>query len=331
MVSSKPDVLLTRNILLKCKLPLDFQDSIYLMELYQIRASAQGKALKDVFQGTVYLVPPLKLGLHEAYQLDYFRQHGLRVGIGSMHSLGGSAPVTLAGAVTLNLAEQLALRILDWALFGVRRLHLGGSFAVLDMRTTAYRSAPVERAIANLMNAQMAHFYGASFSAHGNLSDAKQPSVEAGMQKALTATPLLIAGGDLWMPAGLLSADQICSPLQLVLDNELMGALKRFLYEFEVSTETIGVDTILEAGPGGHFFDRPHTVRYMRQEVWQPGIWQRTMLQPWIEDGCKLDVDRARDLVLSIKKDTAKYPAAGLSATEEWDILDLLQHVKSRL
>ena len=225
-----------------------------------------------------------------------------------MHSLGGSAPITIAGVLTLNLAEQLALRMLDWAWFGINRLHIGGSIAVMDMRTTSYRSAPVERPIANIANAQLARFYGASFRAHGNLTDAKIPSVEAGMQKAITAMPLFLIGGNIWMPAGLLSADQICSPIQLVLDNELMGALKRFLMDYEVNPETIGLEAILQVGPGGHFFDQEHTAHHMRTEIWSPAIWQRTMLQPWMDSGCRNDIDLAREKVREIKQKVASEP-----------------------
>jgi trimethylamine--corrinoid protein Co-methyltransferase len=296
-----------------------------------MRSEWQEKPLQEVFRGSVFLIPPLKLGRHEAFQVQYFREHGLKVPIGSMHSLGGSAPVTIAGVVTLNLAEQLALRILDWAWFGIKKLHLGGSIAVMDMRTTFYRSAPVERPIANLVNAQLARFYGASFSAHGNLTDAKQPTVEAGMQKAMTAVPLFLAGGDIWMPAGLLSADQICSPIQLVFDNELMGSLKRFLNDFDVSDEAIGIDAILDAGAGGQFFDQPHTVRHMRKEIWSPDIWQRTMIQAWVEGGGKNDIDAAYDKIIRLNKEVKVEPDTFLSQSEESQILDLIERARTKL
>ena len=296
----------------------------YVLEEYQVFASSQGKSLAEVFHGSVYLVPPLKLGVHEAYQVNYFREKGLRVSIGSMHALGSSAPVTLAGAVTLNLAEQLALRILDWAWFGIKRLHLGGSIAVLDMRTTSYRSAPVERPIANLMNVQLARFYGASYRGHADLTDAKLPSVEAGAQKALNAVPLLLGGGNLWLPVGLLSADQVCSPIQMVLDHEQVGALKRFLHEFDVSDESIGLETILEAGPGGQYFDKEHTARHFRSEVWSPRVWQRSMLQPWIEGGRHIDADTARAMVLKFEKESRAENPSRLTAEEDRAILNII-------
>ena len=71
------------------------------------------------------------------------------------------------------------------------------------------------------------------------------PSFEAGMQRALTAIPTLIAGG-VNIDSGLLSTDEICSPIQMILDNESIGALKRFVTEFEVTEGAIGIDEILK-------------------------------------------------------------------------------------
>lgn len=301
----------------------------YLYELYQMRADALGQPLAQTFRGTVYLLPALKLGRHEAYQVQWFRERGLRVGIGDMYALGANAPVTLAGGVALNLAEQIALRMLNRAWFGDNRLHIGGSLSVIDMRTMIYPYGRPEMAIANLMLAQMARFYGASYSGHAALSDAKLPSVEAGYQKALTGIPTLLACGSLWVDAGLLSIDEVCSPVQLVLDNEFISALQRFTVEYEINDDSIGLETILEAGPGGGYLDKEHTVRYMRREQWQPRIWSREMLHPWLEGARKLDVDRAREVALQVKREAPE--AEGLSADIERDLLALIERARVAL
>ena len=279
----------------------------YLYELYQIRADQQGASIQNVFDATVYLVPPMKLGRHEAYQVQYFRERGLRVGIGDMYALGGTAPVTYASAVTLNWAENLALAILDWAWFGIKRLHLGTSIAAMDMKTMIYPFGRPAMAISAVISAQIARHFGASFSGHGGLSDSKLPSVESGAQKAYTALATLLAGGSFWMDAGLLSIDEVYSPIQMILDNELLSALKHFTKTFEVSEESISLETIFEAGPGGGFIDKMHTARYFRTELWQPEIWSRTMLGPWQTAGSKLDVDLAREIALDIQENVTDY------------------------
>lgn len=265
--------------------------------------------LKDIFRASVYLAPMLKLGRHEAAQVAFFRKHDLRVNIGGgMGAMGANLPVTHAGAVTLNLAEQLALNLLDRVLNGSRDLHLGGSVSVLDLKTAIRPFGRPEMAIANLMLIQMARRYRAAYAGHAGLSDAKLPSTEAGAQKALTAIPTLLAGGNVWVDAGLLSIDEVCSPVQMCLDDEFLGALSRFVHEFDVTEETIGLDAILAAGPGGNYLDAEQTLKFFRDEHWQPGLWSRQMLRPWMADGAKLDADRAREKVLDLAR-SAHRPA----------------------
>jgi trimethylamine---corrinoid protein Co-methyltransferase len=302
----------------------------YLLELYLLKTARTGKPLIDAFRGTVYLIPALKLGRHEAYQVVYFMEHGLRVRIGgSMLTMGADAPVTLAGAVTLNLAEQLALRLLNWALWGDTSFHLGGSLAGLDMRTTIRPFGRPEMAIANLMMAQIARFYGASFSGHSGLSDAKLPSVEAGAQKAISAVATLLAGGSFWMDAGLLGIDEICSPVQLVLDNEFLSALKRFTHPFEVDEQAIALDLILEAGPGGQYLDKVHTARRFRSEHWNPAIWSRQMLQSWLAGERKIDVELALEVIEKVKQED--YLESQLDEPFEKEILNLIARAEKDL
>jgi trimethylamine--corrinoid protein Co-methyltransferase len=305
----------------------------YLLELYEARAAASDASLDATFRGAVYLIPALKLGRHEAAQVAFFRRRGLRVDIGhSMLTLGATAPVTLAGAVTLNLAEQLALSILDWALFDDRRLHLGASLAPMDMRTAIRPFGRPGMAIANLMTAQLARHYGASFSGHAGLTDAKLPSVEAGAQKALSAIPTLMAGGSLWMDVGLLATDEVCSPIQMVLDSEFLGALGRFTHEFHVDAATIGLETILAAGPGGQYLDTFHTAKYFRGELWMPAIWSRQMLKSWLAEEGLLDVDAAREVVLQAQSASTREPAPpGISAALEREILAVIERAKREL
>jgi trimethylamine--corrinoid protein Co-methyltransferase len=301
----------------------------YLYDLYQLRADQQGKSLEEVFSATVYLVPALKLGRHEAYQVQYFRERGLRVGIGDMYAMGGSTPITLSGAVTLNWAEHLALQILRWAWFGVRTFHLGCSIAAMDIKTMIYPFGRPEMAMANVISAQIARHFGASFSGHAGLTDSKLPSVESGAQKAMSAAVTLLVGGGIWIDAGLLAIDEVYSPVQMILDNEMLSALKHFTREFEVSAESIALETIFEAGPGGGYLDKLHTVQYMRKERWQPEIWSRQMLQSWMAGGSKLDVDLARETALEVQANLEPYQ--GLTETEEKDILNLIKRARVEL
>lgn len=267
----------------------------HILELCQAHAEATGRKLEQVFRGAVYLISPLRFGKEEASHFLYFHDRGMHVGVGHMISAGGSAPVTLAGAFALELAQTLLVAILHRAYFGWRSLHIGTSLGPLDMRTLMYSYGAPEIAIGNMMGLQMARFYGASFSGKCGLSDAKLPSVEVGAQKLLTCLPTLCAGGNGRIAAGLLSVDMVFSPIQMILDNELVGALRRLLQGAEVNEETLALEVIEAIGPGGAFIGTEHTARHFRSEHWLPRIWSRETLNAWIAEGSRTDEDKALD------------------------------------
>ena len=272
----------------------------YILEMCEVMADARAEPASTFFSASVYLSTTLTLACGEAEQYVYFVDRGLPVSIGHMSSAGGSAPVTLAGAVALHLAEGLFINMIQRAFRGVDTLRLGCSITPLDMRTLTYPYGRPERQIMNLMVADMAKHYGAAFSGHGGHTDAKRPSAEAGAQRALTTIPTLMCGGTTSVAAGLLSVDEVFSPIQMVIDNEYAGALKRFARGCEITDETLAVDVVKAVGPGGLFTGTDHTVAHFRSEIWEPGLWSRTMLSRWQVEGAKIDAERARDVCAEV-------------------------------
>lgn len=266
----------------------------FLLEMQQIRAESLGVPLAESFRGQAYLVSPLRVPAAEAAQVMWFREHGLRVHLGNMVTAGGTGPVTLAGAVALNLAECVAIGLIHRALFGERRWAVAGSITPLDMRTLLQAYGRPEMALAGLANLQLARHYRVPGHVHAGLTDAKRPTHEAAAQKLLTAWPCILAGGARIEP-GLLSIDEVFSPIQMILDAELVSAIQRVLRGFAVDEETLAVDLIDAVGPGGLFTDREHTVRHFRREQWEPRIWSRHLVQGWLTGDCKVDTERALD------------------------------------
>jgi trimethylamine--corrinoid protein Co-methyltransferase len=268
-----------------------------VLEMCEAAAAQLGDDGRPLFRGVVYLVSPLKFGHQEARVFEFFAERGIRIGIGHMLSAGGTAPVTLAGALALNLAQDLFTNIVHRAWFGGRSLGLGCSVSPLDMRTGMYCYGRPEQELCNVAMAQMARRYGAPYGGHCGHTDAKRPSVEAGFQKAMGAIPSLLACGQTSIACGLLSVDEVFSPVQMILDDEMVSALGRFARGFEVSEETLAFDAIREVGPGGTFLASEHTARHHRGELWEPRVFSRHMLPAWQQRGSKMDVDLARDIV----------------------------------
>ena len=262
----------------------------YLLEMAQIRADVLGKSVAEVFCGSVYIISPLRLPSDIADQILFFHAHGLKVRIGNMFTMGGTGPITLAGSLALNLAERIAIGILERVLYGDRQWVIYGEIAPLNMMNLAMLSARPEILLLNLAVIQLARHYRVPAHPYCGYTDARLPSVEAGMQKVMTALPCILAGGGN-IDAGKLSGST-CSPIQMILDSELIGALRRTLRGFEVNDDTLAVDVIDKVGTGGMFMATQHTVRHMRTEFWQPGIWSEGTLQAQEKD-VKTDAERA--------------------------------------
>jgi trimethylamine--corrinoid protein Co-methyltransferase len=287
-----------------------------IQEMCQAHAAAIGLSVKEVFSGTVYLKPPLRLAHQEAEQVMWFAERGLhaRVG-GTMASGGATAPVTLAGMVTLTIAERLLLGLLHQALYGERRWWIGMDVGALDPRTMMRPFGRPDTVFANLIGAQMARRYGAGFSGLSGVCDAPRPSPQAAAQKLQGALPLLLSCGQASIEAGLLGVDMVYSPVQLVLDEQMLSSLDQFTHEYEISEETVAADLVEAVGQDGDFLAEEHTAKWFRRELWEPMIWERKGFPAWQAEDGRTDVQRARERVLTILSEPP--PPSALGEDEE--------------
>lgn len=249
------------------------------------------EALKEnpPFCSWAFATPPLKLGYHGLEIVFQLKDFGLKRGYGIggvMPILGASTPMTLAGYLVMQTAETLACNVMNWALLG-RVSGYGGGPAILDMKEmTASQSAP-EAALLYLACMDLQRYYGnpEPMFPYALGADAKFPDIQAGIDKAFTAT-LAVAAGSRLLSAGLgcLALSGIASLAQMVIDYELCKSLEHFLHGFVVDADHIGLDLIKEVGIGGSFLAEQHTVRYMRETLFFPKLFDRRAPSAWLKD-----------------------------------------------
>ncbi len=272
----------------------------YLMERGSIFAAAQGEPVTRYTFAEVELLSPLRFGSVEAEIFVQFWQAGYKAGVRFMPIAGASAPATLAGTLTIMLAESLFVSVLYRLCYGLRKLYLQANAAVMDMRTGFFPFGRPERGMLALALGQMARHYGAALWASAVDSDSKGVDVECGYQASFDAIPALMAGTLGLECYGIVSGAEANSPVQLMVDNEYVGALKRMAAGFAVNEETLAWDLIRERGIGGNFLDAEHTARHFRGEHWQPALFSREPLNAWLGGERKLVADRARDQAQAI-------------------------------
>jgi trimethylamine--corrinoid protein Co-methyltransferase len=70
-------------------------------------------------------------------------------------------------------------------------------------------------------------------------------------------------------------SEKTLSPVQAVIDNEIIGMVKRYLAGFIVDDESIALDEIRKVGISGEFMSSEHTLAHFRGAIFEPRILVR--------------------------------------------------------
>ncbi len=202
-------------------------------------------------------------------------ERGVPIFVLPMPQAGTTGPMTLLGTCILNMAELLSGIVLYQLARPGCALVSGVGSAVADMRTGGYIAAGPEIGLINLICLEMSRVYGLPTQATGMSADAKEADFQAGSEGGMTALTAALGGADSLICAGGLDGVQLSSLAKYVLDDDQIGALRRYLRTDPIDETTALMDDILEVGIGGHFLGRRSTRRFSRREVWRPRAFRR--------------------------------------------------------
>jgi trimethylamine--corrinoid protein Co-methyltransferase len=210
---------------------------------------------------------------------------------------GATAPSTLAGSLTMANAEVLAAIVLAKAVNEAAPFIYASWARTMDMKYANVALGAPEFGMLRVASAQLARMYGLPCGGGGLLTDSKLPDAQAGYEKLGTALLPALAGLNMICGAAAYGAELVLTLEGYVIDDEIVGWVKRVLAGFAVDEERLALDLIATQGPGGQFVQEEHTLRYFRQEMWIPALSDRAGVSGWIQRG-GLDVRaRARELI----------------------------------
>ena len=99
----------------------------------------------------------------------------------------------------------------------------------------------------------------------------------------------------------MLEAGMTLSFGQMVIDNEIIGMVKRIVRGIGVEPELMGVEVIKKVGIGSNFLTEPHTIEHLEAEQAQATIIDRRRRGAWEQRGSKSLIEsaneRARELL----------------------------------
>ena len=252
------------------------------------------------------VVSPLIHDVHNVEKLLIYAKHGLPTLIGSEPMAGATSPATVAGTLVLWTAETLSCLVL--AQMAASKEHrppaiwvtLAGLFDQITAAGPLFSSP--EGILMQAASAQIAHMY--NFPIRGIAETAsKLPDTQSGYETALGLSLSALAGINYNTSVGLLGPGQIGTSYEkIILDDDLIGYIKRVMEGIDVCNETLATDVIFDVGHGGNYLLTKHTRKFAKIEHVYPKIFNRSIYENWVKQGKIKALDSAHERVQEILK-----------------------------
>ena len=221
---------------------------------------------------------------------------GQAVAITPFTLAGAMAPITLAGALTQQNAEALATLAFTQIVNPGTPVMYGGFTSNVDMKSGAPAFGTPEQAMATLAGGQLARRYSIPYrSSNVNASNAvdAQAAYESVMSvwSAVMGHANMIHHGAGWLEGGLCASFE-----KMIIDAEILQMMAAFLEPIEVTDATLGIEAMVEAGPGGHFFGAAHTLERYETAFYTPMVSDWRNFETWEESGGLSATQRANGI-----------------------------------
>ena len=273
---------------------LDIEGLKECVEMAEIVAGGEEELRKNPFIANyVNLTSDLLHNKESLEQLLYFAEKGLPTTYTPNGNRGAMAPITPAGAAAHIGAGNLTGLILSQLKREGTPFIWGGWGLGMDMRTQVIPYASPDMIG---LSAAYAHYLRLPFFGLAGCSDSKTLDGQATAEAALTLMGDVLSGANLIHDVGYLESGLLGSLELLVICDEIIGWIKRFMEGFKVDENTLALDEIDKVGPDRHFLDSDHTLHHFRDD-WYPQLMDRGDHESWIEAGAKTLNDRAKKKV----------------------------------
>jgi trimethylamine--corrinoid protein Co-methyltransferase len=155
----------------------------------------------------------------------------------------------------------------------------------MDVYTAEPDNAGPEFPLAASAGAQLARFYGIPTWGHAGLTHSRDVDAQAVGEAVFNIMTTAFSGQNLVHDLGFMDTALTYSPEMLVICNDIVGKVKRFLRGIEVNDETIAFDVISRIGVGNSYLHDPHTLSHIKSELYVSKLVVREEYGKWVEKG----------------------------------------------
>ncbi len=207
--------------------------------------------------------------------------------------LGAMAPVTVAGALSLQHAEALAGIALNQLASPGAPVMYGNFASNVDLKSGAPAFGTPEHVKATIGSGQLARLIGLTWRSAagcaGNANDAQAAhETEISCWAAVLAGATLIVHSAGWMEGGLTLGYE-----KLITDMEMVQIFAELCTSTVADEAELAFEAIREVQPGGHFFGARHTLERFHTAFYEPQSWDLSNFGTWSESGAETADERA--------------------------------------
>ncbi|THB80209.1 MAG: hypothetical protein D3926_08290 [Desulfobacteraceae bacterium] len=220
--------------------------------------------------------------------------------MGPCVQFGATGPVTIPAGVAQGVAESMMCIVLAQLRSPGCPVGLGCTYAAFDMMRGLLSVGGPEMSLAQAAHAEVAQSLGLPTWGLAGATDSKMLDAQAGVEATFHIMAQGMSGLNLIHDVGYMDMTMACSVEQLILGDEIIGMVRRFMRGLEFNPEQIALDLIDKVGPGGQFLSEKHTLTHFKKELWQPKIFTRKPFEKWDSDGRRSTEDRVREKIVEI-------------------------------
>jgi trimethylamine--corrinoid protein Co-methyltransferase len=250
-------------------------------------------------------ISPLRFPANVVDRLMFCAEKEIPICLPSGSNAGGGAPVTLAGAMALGIAENLVGLIIHQLTHRGAPFLFGPNVSALDMKSAVVSYGCPEWSLTQAALADMRdEIYGLPIWSFGGASDAKVVDAQAGAEAMFSIVTAMLSRCNLIHDVGYLEYGSTSSLEMVTLADELIAMARHFTQGIPVNTATLALDAlqrVKNAGAKGIFLTDDHTFDHFEEALFLPNLLDRSRYDTWVTDGSpdlyQRSNTKARDLL----------------------------------
>lgn len=263
--------------------------------LVAVRGSSENLKEKPLAIFDACPSPPLTWSNLTTQSLIDCARAGIPSELVSMGMTGATSPVTLAGTLVQQVAENFSGLVISQLAEKGAPVIFGGSPSSFDMRKGTTPMGAVETMMIDAAYSQIGKHLNLPTHAYMGLSDAKIIDSQAGMESGIGATLAALAGINVISGPGMLNFESCQSLEKLVVDHEICAMAYRFIQGISQRDEPLVPNLYENLTPETHFLDNIHTRKWYRREHIFPKIIDRDTYADWVAAGKKSMAERGAE------------------------------------